>query len=64
MLELLDKDAANLTNNADAYKEAYSYFGAYYLQSGDKAKAKEYYTKFLELDPTNTALKEYIDKLK
>lgn len=64
MLELLNKDAANLTNNAEAYKEAYSYYGAYYLQSGDKAKAKEYYTKYLELEPTNTALKEYVDKLK
>lgn len=64
MLEVLNKDEANLTNNADAYKEAYSYIGAYYLQNGDKDKAKEYYNKYLELEPTNTALKEYIDKLK
>ncbi|MDD2960811.1 MAG: hypothetical protein PHR45_01860 [Muribaculaceae bacterium] len=64
MLGLLDKDAENKVKNADAYKEAYNYIAGYELEMGNKAGAKEFYLKFLELDPTNTALKEYIDKLK
>lgn len=64
LIELLDKDPENLTNRADAYKEAYNYLGGYELQNGNREAAKAYYTKFLELDPTNVDLKNFIEKLK
>lgn len=64
MLNILNKDPENITKNADAYKEAYMYIAGYNLENNNKVVAKEYYTKYLELEPTNTALKEYIDKLK
>ena len=64
VLNILDKDAANLTQNADAYKEAYNYIAGNKLENGDTAGAKEYYTKYLELDPTNEALRKFVEGLK
>ena len=64
VLNILDKDAANLTQNADAYKEVYNYIAGNKLENGDTAGAKEYYTKYLELDPTNEALRKFVEGLK
>lgn len=64
MLSILDADPANLSKNADAYKEAYNYIAGHKMEVGDKAGAKHYYNKFLELDPNNKALRDYVEKLK
>ena len=50
--------------NADAYKEVYNYIAGNKLENGDTAGAKEYYTKYLELDPTNEALRKFVEGLK
>ena len=44
--------------------EAYIYIASYYLAIKDSATAKSYYLKYLELDPTNEALKQYIENMK
>ncbi|MCM1021872.1 MAG: tetratricopeptide repeat protein [Muribaculum sp.] len=63
-LELLDKDPANKEKRVEDYKEAYSMIASYYISQRDIPNAKIYYEKVYELDPTNTALREYIDKMK
>ncbi len=40
------------------------YLGNYYIKKDDVAKAKEYYNKFLALDPDNEAVRKYVDSLK
>ena len=57
-------DANPTDENAAAYyKSAYRYLGYYFLQSGDNMKAKEYYTKYLQLDPTNENIRQIVDQL-
>ena len=46
------------------YKYAYNYLATYYFGKGDKAMAKTYYQKWLEHDPTNDALRKYVEGLK
>lgn len=64
VIEILSADPESKTTKADAYKEAYNYIAGHKLQSGDVEGAKLYYQKFLEYDPENTALREFIEKLK
>ena len=45
-------------------KTLYMYLGNYYIKKDDVAKAKEYYNKFLALDPDNEAVRKYVDSLK
>ena len=59
-----EEEGKNLTQNADAYKEVYNYIAGNKLENGDTAGAKEYYTKYLELDPTNEALRKFVEGLK
>lgn len=61
---LLDQDPANKTSRIDSYNEAYNQIASYYISQKDIEKAKEYYLKCLELDPTNEALRQYIEKMK
>ena len=64
-LKLLAAVDANPTDaNAQIYyKNAYIYLGSYYLQSGDNAKAKNYFTKLLSLDPSNENVRKIVDQL-
>ncbi len=65
VVELLDKDPENKTKRSDMYNEAYSQIASYYILEKDIPNAKIYYEKVYELDPTNQALRDYIDnKLK
>ncbi len=64
MLGALDADPENRTKRADTYREGYSQIASYYISTKDIPAAKEWYTKMLELDPENQALRDYIDKLK
>lgn len=63
VVDMLDKDPQNKTTHADAYKEAYNNIGNYYLSQKDNATAKVYFEKFLEIDPGNEALREFLGKL-
>lgn len=64
VVSMLDKDSENKTKNKDVYNEAYSQIASYYISERDVPMAKEYYEKVYELDPTNQALRDYIDKMK
>ena len=46
------------------YKYAYNYLATYYFTKGDKATAKTYYQKWLEYDPENESLRNYVNSLK
>lgn len=57
----------------EALKEIYMYYANYYMSNTGKdnpeadaykANAKLYYQKYLELDPTNDALRKYIETMK
>ncbi len=63
-LTILDKDPANLTENADAYIEAYSLLGDYYNSIKETDTAKLYYEKLLDLQPENEVLRQFISKMK
>lgn len=45
-------------------KEIYNYLGNYYLDQKDVAKAKEYFNKYLELDPDNADYRKFVESLK
>lgn len=60
---LLEKSANPSRYNRDA-KTLYMYLGNYYIKQDNVAKAKEYYNKFLNLDPNNDAVRKYVDSLK
>ncbi|WP_304967332.1 lipopolysaccharide assembly protein LapB [uncultured Duncaniella sp.] len=63
MIAAYDEDPANKEKYADAYKMAYTRMGSYYMQQGDKAQAREYFQKVLEMDPENAPVKEVMKKL-
>jgi len=42
----------------------YEYLAVYYIQKDNNAKAKEYYMKYLALDPTNETIKNNLKQLK
>lgn len=44
-------------------KTLYMYLGNYYVKKNNVAKAKEYYNKYLSLDPQNEAVRKYVDSL-
>ena len=63
LLSILDgkEDKASY---ARYYKYAYNYMATYYFTKGDKATAKTYYQKWLEYDPENESLRNYVNSLK
>ncbi|MDE6118201.1 MAG: tetratricopeptide repeat protein [Duncaniella sp.] len=62
MLAAYDENPENKTKYVDAYKSAYNNLANYYLKEGDKEQAKMYFEKFLEIDPENEPLREYLQK--
>ena len=60
-LEILDKDPANKTAKKNDYINAYNQIANYYLGLGDNENARLYFTKFLEIDPENEALRNYLE---
>lgn len=60
---LLENSADPSKYTSDA-KKIYSYLGNYYIEQNDVAKAKEYFNKYLQLAPDDTAVRDYINKLK
>lgn len=63
VLATLDADPENINTRRNDYIFAYNQLGKYYL-SIDREKAKAYYTKFLEIDPTNEPLRQFVEGLK
>ena len=53
----------NPTRYANDAKVMYNYMGNYYLDQKDVAKAKEYFNKYLELDPNNEAYRKFVEGL-
>ncbi|MBD5356594.1 MAG: tetratricopeptide repeat protein [Bacteroides sp.] len=45
-------------------KVMYNYLGNYYLDQKDVAKAKEYFNKYLQLDPNNEQYRKFVEGLK
>ena len=63
LLNILDKKP-DKTGYERYYKYAYNYLATYYFTKGDKATAKTYYQKWLEYDPDNESLRNYVNSLK
>ena len=63
LLSILDQKE-NKADYARYYKYAYNYMAIYYFTKGDKAMAKTYYQKWLEYDPENESLRNYVNSLK
>ena len=62
-LAILDKDPANKTSKKSDYINAYNQIANYYLGLGDTEQARFYFTKFLEVDPENEALRNYLENV-
>lgn len=62
-INLLENSADPSKYTSDA-KTIYSYLGNYYAEKADNAKAKEYFNKYLQLAPDDTAVRDYVNKLK
>ncbi len=63
LLKLLnDKD--DKSDYASMFISAYNYLATYYFNKGDKDAAKGYYKKWLEYDPENEALRNFVDQMK
>ncbi|MBD5208116.1 MAG: tetratricopeptide repeat protein [Bacteroidales bacterium] len=45
-------------------KTIYAYLGNYYYTNRQDAKAKEYFNKYLEIDPNNEQIRKFADSLK
>ena len=64
-IAILDKDReANKESHKTDYVRAYNLIANYYLQEGDKETAKQYLNLFLEVDPDNQPLRDYVEKMK
>lgn len=64
LLRVLDLKPENKTQNASSYIQALVYLATYYYNSGDMSTAKGYYQQWLDVDPTNDALRQYVNSLK
>ncbi|MGM9843113.1 MAG: tetratricopeptide repeat protein, partial [Muribaculaceae bacterium] len=60
-LAILDQDPANKTSKKNDYITAYNQIANYYLGLGDTENARLYFEKFLEVDPSNDALRNYLE---
>ena len=63
LLSILEQKE-NKADYARYYKYAYNYLATYYFTKGDKATAKTYYQKWLEYDPENESLRNYVNSMK
>ena len=58
------KDPNNADNEIAMYIEIFRYKAVHYYLNKDQENMKLYYQKWLEVDPTNDALRQYIETLK
>lgn len=64
VLGILDKDPENLTKRKNDYKNIFNVLGNYYYKNGDNENAKLYFTRFLEVDPENEPLRNFVENMK
>jgi len=64
LLEVLDQDEANKTDNKSLYQQAYVNVAQYYLMNGDKATAREYFQKLYDIAPETPGVAEWLSKNK
>lgn len=62
MVDLLDANPANKTNQAGAYATAYYLLGTYFAGI-DKAQAVDYFQKYLEIRPDDESVKATVERL-
>ncbi len=60
--ESIEPGKASKAAKSDA-KEMYLYMGNYYIGAGDKAKSKQMFNKYLELDPDNEDVRNFVNTL-
>lgn len=63
-LAILDKDPANKVSHKNDYVRAYNLIANYYNNESRLDEAKVYWLKFLEVDPDNEPLRNFVEKLK
>ena len=63
LLSLLDQKE-NKADYKNMFVSAYNYLATYYYSNGDKATAKQYYEKWLEQDPENEPLRNFVEQMK
>ncbi len=63
MLKGLAEDPSKMDTYKSDYMTAFRNLGAYYYSVKDYAKAKEYFDKYLELDPENQQIREIRDSI-
>lgn len=61
-LSVLDSDPANLEKRKNIYRAIYTRMGNYYLTNKDMDKAKDYFEKFYQIEPSEE-LRTFIDGL-
>lgn len=64
MVELYTADPAEAAQRKSALIAAYGVLGNYYIENGDKQTGRSYFEKYLELDPENTDISNYLKNLK
>lgn len=64
MIGAFNEDPANVEKYADAYRSAYNNIANFYLKQGDKENARKYFELLLSVDPTNEALRKYLEDFK
>ncbi|MCM1319694.1 MAG: tetratricopeptide repeat protein [Muribaculaceae bacterium] len=62
-LALVDANGGLTANNTYDVSSMYRFIGGNYIQENDKAKAREYLQKYLDLNPNDTAIADIIKKL-
>lgn len=63
ILAILDANPENKISEAERYIEIYRYMAVHYYLQKDTENMKIYYQKWLDVDPTNEALRKYIETL-
>lgn len=64
VVDILDKDPANLTSQKAMYEQSLNRLGNYCIKEGDKEGAKLYFGRMLELNPDNEELSNFLNTLK
>lgn len=64
VVDMLDKDPANLTSQKATYEQSLNRLGNFCIKNGDTEGAKLYFGRMLELNPDNEELQNFLSTLK
>ena len=64
VLSILDAKENAKQEYTSTYKRIYGFLATTAFKAGDKEGAKHYYSAWLELDPENTDLRNYVNSMK